>query len=282
MQEKSLRIPIIDEHNGMHIRLAIDGEKIVAEPGMTVLDAARKYGIRIPTLCFHKALGPNGVCRLCIVEAEGPDLKHMVATSCNLKAMEGMVVETASPRIAAMRKTILDLLLSGTVFSHPLDELAKEAGICRGNFSTGKTDDCILCGLCVRVCRESIGAAALRFETTGENRCRVAEKIRLLQERCIGCGACAAVCPVAAIRLEDAVSKRKIVVYGKVANTLDLVACSMCGTPYATQSFIDSVTARIDSELRKGMKKLCPDCSRIVYAGAMAGGFPPDFSGPDR
>ncbi len=266
----------------MNVRFTIDGEKIVAEPGMTVLDAAGRSGIRIPTLCFHKAFSPNRVCRLCIVETEGPGLDHMVATSCNLKAMEGMVVETASPLIVAMRKTILSLLLSGTEFSHPLDELAKAAGICRGKFSSGRTDKCILCGLCVRVCTESIGAAALRIESTGENRYKVAEKIRLLQERCIGCGACAAVCPVAAIRLEDAVSKRNILVYGEIANTLDLVSCSMCGTPYAPQLFIDSVRGRIDCELKNGMKKLCPECSRIVYAGALAGEFPPDFSGPGR
>ncbi|MBF0506554.1 MAG: (2Fe-2S)-binding protein [Nitrospirae bacterium] len=266
----------------MNVRLEIDGKEIVAEPGMTVLEAAGRYGIRIPTLCYHKALGPYGVCRLCIVEADGPGLDRMVTTSCNLKATEGMSVETASPRIVAFRKTILDLLLSATVFSHPLNELAKAAGIRRSSFGTEKTDKCILCGLCVRVCRDSIGADALRFETTGENRWRVAEKIRLLKERCIGCGACAAVCPVAAIRFEDTGPARNILVYGDVANTLDLVACSMCGTPYATQASIDSVMARIDCELRKGIKKLCPECSRIIYAGALAGGFPPDVSGPGR
>ncbi len=260
----------------MTVRFEIDGKKIVAEQGVTVLDAAGREGIRIPTLCYHKALGPNGVCRLCIVEAQGPGLSGMVTTSCNLKATEGMVVETSSEHIISMRKTLLDLLLSGTVLSAQLKELAEAAGVRGGRFKIEKSDKCILCGLCVRVCRNVIGAAALLFETSGKNRNSVAEEISLLRERCIGCGACAAVCPVSAIRMEDTGLKRNIIVYGDIANALDLVSCNMCGTPYAPQKFIDSVVSRIDVELRKGIKKLCPECARRFYVGALTGEFQPD------
>ncbi|MFZ2198531.1 MAG: 2Fe-2S iron-sulfur cluster-binding protein [Thermodesulfovibrionales bacterium] len=255
------------------INIEINGKKIEAPEGTTVLEAARKEGIDIPTLCYHRALGPKGVCRLCIVEIEGPGLDHMVTTSCNCRVSEGLFVETATARIQGMRKVILNLLLSGTASTSPLKALAGSAGIRRRKYGTVEEDKCILCGLCVYVCRESIKAGALRFETAGDNGNRVVEFVALSEELCIGCGTCAALCPVGAIRLVDEGAERSVLLYGKVANTLRLKTCEECGGHYTTEKFAESILYHLDKELRKGVKNLCPDCARQHYVVALTGQF---------
>lgn len=258
------------------IHCAIDGRELEAREGTTVLDLARNEGIVIPTLCYHKALGPYGACRLCIVEAGGAGLQgRAVLASCTLKAVEGLVVETSTPRIISMRKTILSLLLSGTVPTSPLKALVAASGIRRKRFSIERADHCILCGLCVRVCRDSIGAGALSFTTEGRNSRRMVEAVTLSERACIGCGACAAVCPVGAVKVKDTAAKRKILLYGEAASRLDLVPCSSCGAHYATQRFIDSVLDRVGgAAARHAVPLLCPECSRRYYAEALTGQFP--------
>ncbi len=92
------------------ITLTIDGNQVKAAQGDTVLQAARKAGIEIPTLCDHPALEPYGACRLCIVEIEG---MRGYPPSCTTPAAQGMVVKTASPEIIDLRKNVLKLMLSG-------------------------------------------------------------------------------------------------------------------------------------------------------------------------
>jgi predicted molibdopterin-dependent oxidoreductase YjgC len=264
--------------------ITIDGRKIAADPGQTVLETARSVGIAVPTLCYHHALGPYGACRLCIVEAEGPSLRHTVTTSCNLMPADGLVVETATPRIQAMRRTILELMLSGTKTSPELRSKAGEAGIIKKRFSLqrggnrSKTDPCILCGLCVRVCRDTIRANALDFSVSGTNQHKVAEAVVLMKERCIGCGTCAAICPVGAIRLDDRGALRRIILYGKTASRLPLVRCDLCQRPFTTEQCILSVLSRlsrVDDTLKAGIGHVCPDCGRSRFATALTGQFPP-------
>ena len=94
----------------MSIALTINEKVIEAEPGATVLDVAHAHGIVIPTLCHHPALPPAGSCRLCVVEVEG---SAVPMTACTLKAAPGMVIRTETPALAELRRTTLEMLLSG-------------------------------------------------------------------------------------------------------------------------------------------------------------------------
>ena len=261
------------------ITLTINGNPIQAAESMTVLEAARQEGIDIPTLCYLKALGPFGVCRLCIVEAYGPGLIPAILPSCNLKVFDGLVIKTDSAIIHEMRRTMIELLLASTSLTESLKELALKFGVKASGFMTTKKDLCILCGLCVRVCRDRIGASALSLAGSNSNEHVVAEEIQMDKTACIGCGTCANICPVQAIRLEDMESERKIVLYGEVASSFELIKCDMCGIPHTTQKFIDSVVSRLTEEQKKGFKNICPECARRYYAESLTGQFPADFRG---
>jgi NADH dehydrogenase/NADH:ubiquinone oxidoreductase subunit G len=93
------------------ISLTINDKKIEAEEGLTVLKVAEKAGIKIPTLCSHKALSPYGACRLCLVEISqnGGSTIH---ASCTYPALEGLVVQTDSERVIKTRKIMIELLLA--------------------------------------------------------------------------------------------------------------------------------------------------------------------------
>src|SRR5690554_2041249 len=103
------------------ITLTINGQEAVVWEGSTILDAAKKIGVDIPTLCHDPRVVPHGACRMCIVEIEG---SNKLTTSCSTPAANGMVVKTETEKVVAARKTVLDLLLS----NHPLDCLTCEQG----------------------------------------------------------------------------------------------------------------------------------------------------------
>src|SRR5690554_1465216 len=107
------------------VKITINGKKIYAAAGTTILEAARKNGIDIPTLCYHPRLQPLGHCRMCLVEVEG---MSKPITSCDNPVREGMVVVTDTPRLREMREDILSLLLS----THPYEECltCEKSGAC--------------------------------------------------------------------------------------------------------------------------------------------------------
>lgn len=255
------------------MKIKLNGKEIEVEENVTVLEVARREGLDIPTLCYHEALGPYGACRLCVVEAEGPMLRRLLISSCTLAVSEGLSIETETPLVRKSRKIIFELLLGRSPDSMPLIELARKYGVESTRFSTGQSDDCVRCGLCVRVCRDKIGVSAISFAGRGQKRSVTAE-FGKLSDVCIGCGACANICPTGAIKLEDRGDERKIFLWGNIISRQPLIRCGTCGTPYATQRFIDHVRGHCDINALNIKYNLCPECSRDRCAEALTGTFP--------
>ncbi len=204
------------------VTLIIDGQQLEVQEGMTVLEAACAAGIYIPTLCYDPLLQPFGACRLCIVEIEG---MRGFPSACTTPVAEGMKIRTSSPRIEAMRRNIVELLLS----DHPSDcltcvqngrcELQKVAAYVgvrqmrfQGEKRSYRIDDsnpfferdlerCILCGKCVRVCDEVQGCNAIHYAYRGfQTKISTMLDRPLLESVCESCGQCVEACPVGALR----------------------------------------------------------------------------------
>ena len=183
------------EPNLKEITLKIDGQEVKAKEGATILDVAKGMGIKIPTLCYLKALSPFGSCRMCSVEIVDKRGRSRLVTSCNYPVEEGLVVYTKSEKTIKTRKTLLELLLARCPKVPKIQEMALEYGIQKSSFWTEDEDeDCILCGLCARVCDELVGVHAINFAGRGVER-EVTTPYHALSNDCIGCGACATVCP---------------------------------------------------------------------------------------
>jgi heterodisulfide reductase subunit A2 len=181
------------------VQLKINGIETEAPERTTLLKVAQKMGIKIPTLCYHPIIEPYGACRICVVEAKVRNRVRIV-TACNYPVSEGLEVQTDTDRIRRNRRMILEWMLSRCGHVPILEELAAEYGIEEPRFGRGD-DDCILCGLCVRVCSDVVGANVLGFINRGTTR-EVSTAFGETSEKCIACGACAYVCPTGAIKIE--------------------------------------------------------------------------------
>ena len=134
------------------ITIQIDGKEVKAAEGTTVLQAAQKADIFIPTLCFHEKLEPYGVCRICTVEIEVNGWTKLVA-ACLYPVEKDLVVKTRSAKVDKIRKMIVEFLLAHAPYSPQLLDLAQEYGADKDRFEK-ESSFCILCGLCVRYCAE--------------------------------------------------------------------------------------------------------------------------------
>jgi heterodisulfide reductase subunit A len=191
------------------ISLTIDGRKVEVEEGTTILQAAQKLDISIPSLCHHPLLDPYAACRVCVVEAKVGD-KSDIVTACNTQVKKGMHVDTESGRALKARKMNVEMLMARAPAAEPLQEIARDLGITTTRFEVSDpTEKCILCGLCVRTCEEVVGASAISFIDRGTNR-EVATPFGEESEACIGCTACAYFCPTKAISVEDRKGRKVI------------------------------------------------------------------------
>jgi NADH dehydrogenase/NADH:ubiquinone oxidoreductase subunit G len=179
------------------ISLTINGLRVSVEDGSTLLEAARFLGFPIPTLCYMEGLSPYGACRLCVVElGEGP--KARLVSSCTYPAQEGLKVRTASARVLRARKMILELLLASCPQSKIIQDLASAHRVSQQRFRQ-EHEDCILCGLCVRMCEEQMMAKAIGFRGRGETR-SIGTPFDIKSEQCRLCGGCIYVCPACQLR----------------------------------------------------------------------------------
>lgn len=211
------------------ITITIDGKQIQTQPGARVLDVALENGIDIPHLCHHKDLLPSGSCRMCLVKIDGqPAPVH----SCGTPAQDGMVIHTQTEEVETLRRQVLDLLIS----DHPLDcvvcdkngncDLQKYAyryNIKGSSFDVELSrpfyyDDnpfyvrdyqyCIMCGKCVRVCNEVVGANAIHFSQRGfKTVISTPFDAPLADTSCTFCGSCVQVCPTAALQTRARIGK---------------------------------------------------------------------------
>jgi bidirectional [NiFe] hydrogenase diaphorase subunit len=182
------------------MQLTIDGRTVRVRPGSTLLQAAREYGIRIPTLCSHEALIPYGACRLCLVELASERGSRLVA-SCSYPCEENLNVRTGSDLVNRARRGVVELLMVTGAQLPTVRALADEIGI-QAPYVELEPSDCILCGLCVRACREIVGVGAISLTKRGMDR-TVSTPFQIASADCIECGTCALVCPTGAIRIED-------------------------------------------------------------------------------
>ena len=202
----------------MPVTLTVDGQEVTVPDGATILDAARKAGTYIPTLCFDTFLKPYGACRMCVVEVERAPKP---LSSCNTMAMEGMVVSTKTEPVVHAQQGIMEMTLQ----HHPLDcpycdksgvcdlqHTAYEVGVYRSSLGSDNPNEpdhelspliewdpnrCIYCGKCVRICDERVGDSALTFNLRGFHSYIGTQFDEPLG--CVECGECIEVCPVGAL-----------------------------------------------------------------------------------
>ena len=182
------------------IELTINGKKGEFEEGKTLLECIESAGIKIPTLCYHKALTPYGACRLCVVEVTQND-RTTIQTSCTYPAINNLIVNTNTERVIRSRKMILELLLARCPDSKAIQQIAEEYGVKETRFEK-KNEDCFLCGLCVRMCNQRMGISAINFVNRGPHK-KVSPPFDATSDVCQTCGACAFICPTERIKLKD-------------------------------------------------------------------------------
>ena len=246
------------------VKLTIDNKKIQVEEGITLLEAAQKLGIEIPTLCHHSALKPYGACRVCLVEVIKGSRPGLVA-SCTYPAEDGLVARTDTARVKRARRLSIELLLARCPTSEKIKELALKLGVKKTRFKE-EEEECILCGLCVRVCEEMIGKSAISFVNRGADR-EVTTPFKIESSECIGCGACAYLCPTGVIKIEDIIKYRKLDFWN---TKLELKKCKACEKYFIPLVELEHLKDKIKSfeeiELPEEVLEVCPKCRRRILA----------------
>jgi len=237
------------------ISVTFDGQTYAAEAGQTALEVARANGVQIPTLCYHAALKPSGSCKLCAVEVTGRSGRQIAMLACILKVKDGLDINTGGPIVEAARIKAFTKLLRMAPQSARLRQMAAEHGVDLGP----PPDECLRCRLCVRVCKEIVGAGALKMKKIEGVPFVVPEP-----DRCIGCGTCANICPTNAIRVEDQENVRSVMIREELIGKHPLERCEGCGRWFATTRFMDYIEHRTAPHPHvKAAHSYCSTCAKL-------------------
>jgi NADH dehydrogenase/NADH:ubiquinone oxidoreductase subunit G len=277
--------------------MTLDGQQVSVPKGLTIMDAADRFGIRIPRLCYHPDLSLAGSCRVCIVDVK--DMGYYMA-ACSTKVWEGMVVQTNSPEIREARRDIVELLLD----NHPkecqtcerdgnceLQNLAYAMGVRERLFEGERKDlpndlsslsvvrepnKCILCGRCVRVCAEIQGVSNLSQHGRGFTTAVTPAHVAPMDESvCIQCGQCINVCPTAAFLERDSTDDvwkaledpaKHVVV--QTAPSIRAAIGEGFGCPPGTPSTGRSSRSQTNSWSASPARGRCPCSPRVRPAGS--------------
>ncbi len=271
--------------------IVIDGNELSFDEGETVLSAARRADIEIPTLCHDDRLTPAGACRMCLVEVEG---SRLMQPSCSLRAAAGMVVRTRTPKVERNRRFILSLHLADTIADREVAEdnnpsrlhaLAEDYGtagewtpVARrrqgrphdGNpFIEFRPDRCIACSLCTRYCDQVEAVSAITLAGRGaDTTISTADGKSLTDTTCELCGGCVDVCPTGAM------TEKQALAWGKPERELEKVrtTCNFCGVGC-------QVDLNVDREANRVVKVTSPPPGTTLNDGNLCvkGRFANDF-----
>ncbi len=181
------------------ITIYINNTEVQAEEGWTILDAAQFYGLAIPTLCHNPGLSNFGGCRLCLVEI-GEGINTKLVSSCTYPVGEGLVVHTDTKRVLDARRMMIELMLSTAPGSKIIQDLASLYGVKQVRFKL-RNEECIYCGLCVRMCEEQMDAKAIGFQNRGFKR-KISTPFDARSYECRLCGGCMYICPACQLRCQ--------------------------------------------------------------------------------
>lgn len=234
--------------------MKIDGREVEAIPGETILQAARRENIFIPSLCYSDATEPVSSCRLCMVEInEGGRIRLVV--SCAFPAKEGLTVTTDTPELQNIRAALLKLLYSQAPDNPAILGLMKQYDVEPEKRYKEKDGQCVMCGLCVQVCKK-LGASAISTIYRGTTK-KVSTPYDRQASSCIGCASCAGFCPTKCIKVEDTEEGRRI--WNK---KFQWVKCEICGKIVSTDKHYKASTG--------SDTVICPDCRKKAITDIFA------------
>jgi formate dehydrogenase major subunit len=268
------------------VRIIMDGKELLTEPGVTLLDAARKNNIPIPTLCHHPALTPWGGCRLCVVEVDGAP---KLAASCVTPVRDGMNIVTSNERIIESRKAVLEFLfaernhncmfcpqsgeceLQSLAYQMQMDHLTDSPSF--QFFPTDVTSEymvmdhnrCVLCGRCVRGCAQLAGNYVLHFQNRGpKSLIGIDLNDRREGSTCLSCGLCMQLCPTGAITSRYR-SHYAVKGHERERKAVDSV-CTLCGLLCPTVvTTAGNTLLKIEGQVSVGNGR--PDKGQLCYRG---------------
>jgi NADP-reducing hydrogenase subunit HndD len=257
------------------VELSIDGQRVLAPEGATLLEACRTIGVEVPTLCFADNLTPVNVCRLCVVELEGA---RTLVPACSRPVEPGMVVQTDSPRVKLSRRLVLELLASSSDLSAwpAYAALAARYDVDPGRFGPAASRSaepvlvdndlyvrdyarCVLCYKCVEACGlDAQGTFAIAIAGRGfEATVSTEHDVSLPDSACVYCGNCIGVCPTGALMPLVEHTMRQAGTWDEARQTVTDTICPYCGVGctlslHVQDNTIVKVGSPADSEVTSG------------------------------